>query len=78
MSKMTLTLMREKKIKDLTVEEFKHLLQESIAEDVEAWKETFEIMADKTLMRQINNAERARAKGKKSEFILWQKVKRNV
>jgi hypothetical protein len=70
--------MREKKIKDLTVEEFKHLLQESIAEDVEAWKETFEIMADKTLMRQINNAERARAKGKKSEFILWQKVKRNV
>ena len=63
-SKMTLTLMREKKIKDLTVEEFKHLLQESIAEDVEAWKETFEIMADKTLMRQINNAERARAKGK--------------
>jgi hypothetical protein len=75
---MTLTLMKEKKIKDLTVEEFKNLLQEIIAQDIEAWKETFEIMADKTLMRQINNAERARAKEKKSEFIPWQKVKRNV
>jgi len=75
---MTLTLMREKKIKDLTVEEFKHLLQESIAEDVEAWKETFEIMADKTLMRQIKNAEKARIEGKKADFIPWENVKRNV
>jgi hypothetical protein len=75
---MCVTGLKEKKIKDLTVEEFKHLIQESIAEDIEAWKETFEIMADKTLMRQIRNAEKARMEGKKSDFIPWEKVKLNV
>ncbi len=69
---------KERKIKDLTVKEFKNLIQESIAEDIEAWKETFEIMADKNLMRQISNAEKARIEGKKSDFIPWEKLKRNV
>jgi len=75
---MPTTTMKVKTIKDLTIEEFKRLIQESIAEDIEAWKETFEIMADKTLMRQIRNAERARLEGKKSDFISWEKVKCNV
>ena len=75
---MCATILKEKKIKDLTVEEFKHLIQETITEDIEAWKETFEIMADGTLMRQIRNAEKARIEGKKSDFIPWEKVKRNV
>ncbi len=70
--------MKEKTIKDLTIKEFKHLMQEVIAEDIEAWQETFEIMADKTLMKQIRNAEEARIEGRKSEFIPWKKVKRNV
>ena len=70
--------LNKKKIKDLTVEEFKHLIQESIAEDIEAWKDTFEIMADKTLMRQIMSAEKARIEGRKTDFIPWEKVKRNV
>ena len=39
--------------------EFKCLIQESYAEDIEGWKETFEIMADKNLMRQIRSAEKA-------------------
>ena len=72
------TGIKEKKVKDLTVEEFKHLIQESIAEDIEAWKETFEIMADRKLMRQITNAEKARIEGKKSDFIPWEKIRRNV
>lgn len=75
---MCVSGLKEKKIKDLTIDEFKHLIQESIAEDIEAWKETFEIMADKTLMRQIRNAEKARIERKKSDFIPWEKVKRNV
>jgi len=75
---MGTTVLKEKKIKDLTVEEFKHLIQESIAEDIEVWKETFEIMADETLMKQIRNAEKARTEGRKSDFIPWEKVKRNV
>ncbi len=75
---MSSTGLMEKKVKDLTVGELKHLIQESIAEDIEAWKETFEIMADKSLMRQIKNAEKARKEGRKSDFIPWEKVKRNV
>ena len=75
---MSSTALKEKTIKDLTIEEFKRLIQESIADDIEAWKETFEIMSDKTLMRQIRNAERARIEGKKSDFIPWEKVKSNV
>jgi len=69
---------KERKIKDLTVKEFKNLIQETIAEDIEAWKETFEIMADKNLMRQISNAEKARIEGRKSDFIPWGKLKRDV
>jgi hypothetical protein len=75
---MCSTILKEKKIKDLTVEQFKQLIQESIAEDIEAWKETFEIMADKNLMRKIKNAEKARMEGRTSDFIPWEKVKRNV
>jgi hypothetical protein len=75
---MPSTALKEKTIKDLTIEEFKRLISESIADDIEAWKETFEIMADKTLMKQIKKAERARMEGKKSDFIPWEKVKCNV
>jgi hypothetical protein len=72
------TGLKEKKVKDLTVEEFKHLIQESIAEDIEAWKETFEIMADRNFMRQITSADKARREGNKSDFIPWEKIRRNV
>lgn len=67
-----------KKIKDLTVREFKHLLQESIAEDIEVWWETFEIMSNRTLMSQLKKAEESRRAGKKGDFIPWEKVKCNV
>lgn len=70
--------LKEKTVKDLTIAEFKRLIQESIAEVIEAWKETFEILADKTLMRQIENAEKARIEGKISDFIPWEKVKSSV
>ena len=69
---------KEKKIKELTISEFKHLIQESIAEDIEAWKETFDILSDKAMMKQIRRAEMARAEGKKSYYIPWEKVKRDV
>lgn len=72
------TGVKERKIKDLTITEFKHLIQESIAEDIEAWRETFEVMADKALMQQLEGAEKARTKGKHADFVPWEKVKRNV
>jgi hypothetical protein len=75
---MALTVNKEKIVKDLTITEFKRLIQESIAEDVEAWKNTFAVMADKTLMRQIKSAEKSRIEGKKADYIPWDKVRRSV
>jgi len=70
--------LKKKTVKDLTIEEFKYLIKESIAEDMEARRETFAIMADKDLMKQITKAEKARRESRKSDFIPWEKVKRNV
>ena len=75
---MALTLNKEKTVKDLTIAEFKRLIQESIAEDIEAWRNTFDIMADKTLMSQIKSAEKSRMEGKKADYIPWEKVRRSV
>lgn len=75
---MPYTSIKEKKIKDLTVRELKNIISESIAEDIDTWRETFEIMADKSLMRQIKNAEKARKEGKISDFIPWKDVKSDV
>ena len=36
-----------KKVSDMTVDELKSVIHEVITEDMEAWRETFEIMADK-------------------------------
>jgi len=69
---------KKKRINDLTVNEFKILIQESIAEDIEAWRDTFEILADKTFMKQILGAERARQENKASDFISWEKLKQHV
>jgi len=69
---------KEKTIKDLTVSELKQLIHESITEDIEAWRETFEIISNKTLMRQIRGASKARPEGRESDFIPWEKVKRDV
>ncbi len=68
----------KRKIKDLTVIEFKALIQESIAEDIGAWKETFEILADKNVMKQIMGAEHARKEKKKADFVSWEKLKHRV
>lgn len=75
---MSRTILKKKTVKDLTVEEFKHLMQDVIAEDIEAWRETFEIMSDKSLMDQIIKAEKARIKVREADFIEWEKLKQDV
>ncbi|NWG02475.1 MAG: hypothetical protein HXY44_06445 [Syntrophaceae bacterium] len=40
-----------------------------INEDMEAWRETFEIMADKKLMRQIKQADLDWASGAKDSYV---------
>ena len=42
----------KRKITDMTVDELKGVIHEAIAEDMEVWRETFEIMADSKLMGQ--------------------------
>jgi hypothetical protein len=49
----------------MTVDELKSIIQEVITENMKAWRETFDIMADKKLMRQIKQADMNRASGNK-------------
>jgi hypothetical protein len=40
-----------RKVSDMTVDELKPVIREVITEDMDAWREKFEIMADKKLMK---------------------------
>lgn len=64
-----------KKVSDITVNELKTIIHEVIAEDLEAWKETLEIMADKNLMAQIKQADADWKTGKKESYVSWDKLK---
>jgi hypothetical protein len=64
-----------KKVSDMTVDELKSVIHEVITEDMEAWRETFEIMADKKLMRQIRQADSDWASGTKDSYVSWNDLK---
>ena len=64
-----------KKVSDLTVDELKSVIHEVIAEDMGAWRETFEIMADRKLMRQIRQADLDWASGNKDSYVSWEDLK---
>ncbi|MDP1990079.1 MAG: hypothetical protein Q8K00_03575 [Syntrophales bacterium] len=49
----------KRKVTDMTVDELKGIIHEAISEDMEVWRETFEIMADSKLMGQIRQADLA-------------------
>jgi len=68
----------KKTIKDLTVDEFKQLIRDVISEDIQMWYETFKIIANKQLMKQIIEAEEALAENRKDEFLDWDDVKQDV
>jgi hypothetical protein len=65
----------KRKVTDMTVDELKGVIHEVIAEDMEAWRETLEIMADSKLMEQIRQADRDRATGRKGSFVAWDNLK---
>ena len=65
----------KRKITDMTIEELKIVIHEAISEDMEIWRETFEIMADSKLMGQIRQADMDRASGKKGAFVYWDDLK---
>jgi len=64
-----------KKVSDITVDELKTIIHEVIAEDLEGWRETFEIMADKKLMSQIRQADVDWKTVKKEAYVSWDKLK---
>jgi len=65
----------KRKITDMTVDELKGIIHEAIAEDMEVWRETFEIMADNKLMGQIRQADLDKATSKKGAFVAWDDLK---
>jgi len=64
-----------KKVSDMTVDELKSVIYEVITEDMAAWRETFEIMADKKLMKQIKQADLDWASGSKNSYVSWDDLK---
>ena len=65
----------ERKVSDLTVEELKSVIHEVIAKDMETWRETLEIMADRKLMNQIREADEDWKTGKKKAYVSWNDLK---
>jgi hypothetical protein len=65
----------KRKVTDMTVDELKGVIHEAISEDMEVWRETFEIMVDNKLMGQIRQADLDRAAGKKGAFVAWDDLK---
>ena len=63
------------KVSDMTVDELKSVIHGVITEDMEAWRETFEVMVDKKLMRQIKPADLDWASGSKDSCVSWDDVK---
>jgi hypothetical protein len=64
-----------KKVTDLTVDELKSVIHEVITEDMESWRETFEILSDKKLMRQIRLADSDWAEANKDSYVSWDDLK---
>ncbi|HNV56873.1 MAG TPA: hypothetical protein PLZ82_06215 [Smithellaceae bacterium] len=59
----------------MSVDELKGVIHEAISEDMEVWRETFEIMADNKLMEEIRRADLDKAAGKKNAFVAWDDLK---
>lgn len=67
----------KKKVSDMTVDELKSIIHEVVSEDLETWKETIEIMADKKLMARIKRADADWvSRDKKKAYTAWEDLKR--
>lgn len=78
---MQTTLKKEAKkvIEELSDEKIKVAIDfMDYLKEKEEMEATLEILSSRELMAQIEEAEKAIKKGKLDEFILWEKVKRNV
>lgn len=66
----------KKKVSDISVEELKAIIHEVVSNDLETWRETFELMADKKLMARIKRADTDWMSGKKKNYTAWNDLKR--
>ena len=64
-----------RKVSEMTVDELKTVIRDVIAEDIKSWRETFEILSDKRLMRQIRGADQDWASKKKGAYVSWDDLK---
>jgi hypothetical protein len=65
----------KRKVSDLTVEDLKSVIHEVTAEDMEAWRETLEIMADRKLLKLIREADADWSSGGKEAYVSWDDLK---
>lgn len=65
----------KRKVSDMTIDELKSVIHEVITEDMEAWRETLEIMADRKLMKQIEDADEDWKTGDKNTYVSWADLK---
>ena len=59
----------------MTVEELKSVIHEVIAEDMENWRETLEIMADRKLMKQIRESDADWKTRRERTYVSWDDIK---
>ena len=59
----------KRKVSDMTIDELKSVIHEVITEDMEAWRETLEIMADRKLMKQIGDADEEWKTGDENTYL---------
>jgi hypothetical protein len=64
-----------KKVSDMTADGLKSVTYEVITEDIEAWRETFEVMADRKLMGQVRQADLDWASGVQDSYESWDHLK---
>jgi len=64
-----------KKVSELTIEELKSVIRDVITEDLEIWRETFAILSDKKLMKQIKEADEDWMKGNQKAYVSWDDLK---
>lgn len=65
-----------RKVSDITVGELKTIIHDVISEDLGRWRETLEVLANKSLMKQIKQADEDWLAGKKGAYVSWDRVKR--
>lgn len=66
----------KKKVSDITVEELKTIIHEVVSNDLETWRETFELLANKKLMTRIKRADADWVSGKKKAYTAWNDLRR--